>query len=387
MGVKSKSGKGMIYRRGQVWWLKYYDNGRPRYETSRSTRETDAKRLLSLRLGQVVEGKCPAPEAQRATFGDLALDLENEYRANGRRSLAHLLMRITHLRRFFGPLRAANITTSEVQRYIIKRQEEGASNATVNRELAALKRMFNLAAKATPPKVGRVPYIPMLQEDNARQGFFEYAEFEKVLAVLPEFLRPVATFAYHTGWRKSEIVNLTWEQVDLHTATVRLEPGTTKNRQARMIFLTGELLDLIQRQREVRDRHYPDCAWVFFHPNGRHAGQRIKSGKRAWSAACRKAGLSDKLFHDFRRSAIRNMVRAGIPERVAMDLSGHKTRSVFERYNIVSETDRLEAANRLDQYLKKWAGAVTETVTAPTTADQIPPHSSPHSLEGYFRKA
>ena len=218
MGV-SKHGKGMIYRRGQVWWIKFYDNGRPRYESSRSPKETDAKRLLSLRLGQVVEGKCPAPEAQRATFEDLALDLENEYRANGRRSLAHLLARITHLRRFFGPLRAANITTSEVQRYIIKRQEERASNATVNRELAALKRMFNLAAKATPPKVGRVPYIPMLQENNARQGFFEYAEFEKVRAVLSEFLKPVATFAFHTGWRKSEIVNLTWEQVDLHTAT------------------------------------------------------------------------------------------------------------------------------------------------------------------------
>ncbi len=180
MGVKSKSGKGMIYRRGQVWWLKYYDNGRPRYETSRSTKEGDAKRLLSLRVGQVVEGKCPAPEAQRATFGDLALDLENEYRANGRRSLAHLLARITHLRRFFGSLRATAITTPEVQKYIVKRQGEGATNATINRETAALRRMFTLAAKATPPTVARVPYIPSLQESDPRAGFFEYAEFEKV---------------------------------------------------------------------------------------------------------------------------------------------------------------------------------------------------------------
>ncbi len=376
MGV-SKHGKGMIYRRGQVWWLKYYDNGRPRYETSRSTRETDAKRLLSLRLGQVEQGNCPAPEAQRATFEDLARDLENEYRANGRRSLRHLIARIVHLRRFFGSMRAAAITTSEVQKYIVKRQSEGATNGTINRDLAALRRMFSIAAKATPPKVGRVPYIPALAENNARQGFFEHDEFGQIRAALPEHLRPLVTFAYHTGWRKSEIINLRRDQVDLHTATVRLEPGTTKNRQARMIFLAGELLDVIQSQRELRDQRYPDCEWVFFRD-----GKQIKSFRRSWNTACRKAVVSDRIFHDFRRSAIRNMVRAGIPERVAMDLSGHKTRSVFERYNIVSEGDRLEAANRLDQYLKKWAGSVTVSVTAPAPHAHTPANSSQHPLEG-----
>ncbi len=377
----SKPGKGMIYPRGNVWWIKFYDNGRPRYESSGSRKETDAKRLLSLRVGQVVEGKCPAPEAQRTSFEDLARDLENEYQVNGRRSLRHLIARIVHLRRFFGSMRAAAITTSEVQKYIVKRQSEGATNATIKRDLAALRRMFSIAAKATPPKVGRVPYIPALQENNARQGFFEYWDFEKVRDALPEDLRPLVTFAYHTGWRRSEVVDLTWEQVDLHSGTVRLEPGTTKNRQARMIFLAGELLDVIQRQREVRDTLYPDCPWVFF-----SEGKQIKSFRRSWNTACRKAKLTGKILHDFRRSAIRNMVRAGIPERVAMDLSGHKTRSVFERYNIVSEGDRLEAANRLDQYLKKWAGTVTVSVTAPATPVPIPPHSSQHLLEGGLEK-
>jgi len=369
---RSKHGKGMIYRRGRMWWIKFYDNGRPRYESSRSTKETDAKRLLSLRLGQVEQGNCPAPEAQRTTFEDLAHDLENEYKANGRRSLGHLKVRITHLRRFFGSMRAASITTSEVQKYIIKRQGEGASTATINRDLAALRRMFSLAAKATPPRVARVPYIPTLQEDNARKGFFEYEEFERVRAALPKHLKSLVTFAYHTGWRKSEMTNLTWDQVDLHTGTVRLEPGTTKNRQPRMIFLAGELLDVVTRQRETRDLLYPDCPWVFFGGEGKP----IKSFRRSWTTACRTAGVVGKLLHDFRRSAVRNMVRAGIPERVCMDLSGHKTRSVFERYNIVSEGDRLEAANRLDQYLRKWAGAVTVSVTASSTEPLIPANSS-----------
>lgn len=147
--------------------------------------------------------------------------------------MRHLGSRIAHLRRFFAPLRAASIITSEVQKHIVQRQAEGATNATINRDLAALRRMFSLAAKATPPKVGRVPYIPTLAENNARRGFFEHGDFEKVRDALPERLRPLVTFAYHTGWRRSEIVNLTWDQVDLHTGTVRLEPGTTKNRQAR----------------------------------------------------------------------------------------------------------------------------------------------------------
>ncbi len=375
----SKHGKGMIYPRGNVWWIKFYDNGRPRYESSRSTKEGEAKRLLSLRVGQVVEGKCPAPEAQRATFEDLALDLKNEYQSNERRSMRSLMGRFAHLRLFFGSLRASAITTSEAQKYIVKRQGEGASNATVNRELAVLRRMFNLAAKATPPKVGRVPYIPMLQENNARQGFFEYEDFERVRSALPKDLRPLITFLYHSGWRKSEVMYLTWKQVDLHTATVRLEPGTTKNKQARMIFLAGELLDVIQRQREVRDMLYPDCPWVFFRD-----GKQIKFFRRSWNTACRKVGVAGKIPHDFRRSAIRNMIRAGIPERVAMDLSGHKTRSVFERYNIVSEGDRLEAANRLDQYLKKWAGTVTEIVTAPTTPLHTLTNSSQHLSEEGF---
>ncbi len=153
----------------------------------------------------------------------------------------------------------------------------------------------------------------------------------------------------------------------------------TKNRQARTIFLTGELLEVVQRQREIRDRLYPGCPWVFF-----SEGKQIKSFRRSWNTACRKAGVAGKILHDFRRSAIRNMIRAGIPERVAMDLSGHKTRSVFERYNIVSEGDRLEAANRLDRYLKKWAGTVTEIVTAPTTPTHTLTNSSQHLSEEGF---
>src|SRR5262249_38009162 len=111
--------------------------------------------------------------------------------------------------------------------------QHGAANATINRELAALKRMFTLAMQAG--KLLHRPHIAMLDEDNTRKGFFERAQFEAVRAKLPIHLQAVATVAYYTGWRtKSEILPLQWRQVDRTAGTIRLEPGTTENREGRM---------------------------------------------------------------------------------------------------------------------------------------------------------
>jgi integrase len=222
--------------------------------------------------------------------------------------------------------------------------EKGVSNATINRELSALKRMFNLAARCTPPKVAHVPYIPMLQERNARKGFFEHSEFLSLRDALPSHLQPVVTFAYKTGWRKNEILNLTWEQIDLKDDTVRLETGETKNDEARTVYLDSELHALLKTRKAKRRL---GCPYVF-HRNG----EKIKYFRKTWLRVCREIGLGDRIFHDFRRTAVRNMVRAGVPERVAMMVSGHKTRSVFDRYNIVNTDDLKQAAVKQEAYLE-----------------------------------
>lgn len=163
---------------------------------------------------------------------------------------------------------------------------------------------------------------------------------------LLEYFKPVATFAYYTGWRKQEILTLRWNQVDLNARTVRLKPGTTKNDKGRLMILDGELLETVKAQWERRKvAEIPGqsptllCPFVF-HRNG----NAIRDFRDSWVAACKAAGLTGRLFHDFRRTAVRNMVRAGVHERLAMSLSGHKTRSVFDRYNIVSEDDLKDAA-------------------------------------------
>ena len=191
-----------------------------------------------------------------------------------------------------------------------------------------------------------MPYIPVLREDNVRSGLFEPEAFCAVLKELPSSLKPVATFAYYTSWRKEEILNLTWGQVDLEAGTVRWEPGTTKNREGRTVFLPTELYTILRELRtktSALERERGEIIpWVFH----RH-GKPIRDFRDASNSACRRAGYSGRLFHDFRRTGVRNMIRAGIPERVAMQISGHKTRSVFDRYNIVSEGDLREAARKL----------------------------------------
>ena len=251
---------------------------------------------------------------------------------------------------YFGDLKAHSVGTDRVRAYTAKRIEEGAANATINRELAALKRMFNLGIQAE--KTHRKPYIPMLKENNVRTGFFEHGEFVAFRGALPAYLEPVATFAYYTGWRKQNILTLKWNQVDLNARTVRLNPGTTKNDAGQIVILDGELLEAIQKQWERRKvAEIPGqsptllCPFVFHRD-----GKPIKDFRDAWNRAREATGLASKILHDFRRTAVRDMVRAGVHERVAMMISGHKTRCVFDRYNIVSEDDLKEAARRHAEY-------------------------------------
>jgi integrase len=350
---------GSIYKRGRVYWIQYYQNGKPYRESTKSRKEADAKRLLKKREGEISEGKLPGICFDRVKFDELAEGFLRDYRINQRKSLVRAERSTGHLKRFFEGYRVPDIISPKIEEYIENRLEEGAANATINRELSALKRMLNLGARQDPPKVNRVPYIAMLKENNVRKGFFEHAEFVALRNELPEYLKGFVTFAYKTGWRFSEISGLTWSQVDRDNGIVRLEPGETKNDDGRTIYLDDELQEVFNMQWELRKKSRKLTPYVF---PGNNGNEQIKDFRFSWNTACKDAKIGKRLFHDFRRTAVRNMVRAGIPEAIAMKISGHKTRSIFERYNIVNEKDLQIAAQKQAIYLESQTSTVSSTV-------------------------
>jgi len=306
--------------------------------------EKDARALLNKRLGAIAGGQPIALRADRVRIGELLDDLITEYTVNGRRSLKRAKFSAAHVRSFFGEARAQSLDTARVREYIAQRQTAEASNGTINRELAALKRALTLAVQAG--KILRRPHIPMLVENNARQGFFERQQLEAVQRHLPETIRPVAAFAYITGWRLSEILSLSWRQVDFAAATVRLEPGTTKNLAGRMFPFTAELRALLEAQRAHTAAVQARTERIIPHVFHRD-GKAIKSFRGAWQSACAAAGIPGRIFHDFRRTAVRNLERAGVPRSVAMQMVGHKTEAIYRRYAIVNDADLRAAALKL----------------------------------------
>ncbi len=342
-------------REQPTWWVKYQVGGRPQQVSSGSDKKRVADDLLKDREGDVVKGMPITAQVGKIRFEEAAEDLLNDYRTNKKRSLRTITLRIEkHLKPFFGGRRMTGIGTALTRVFVTRRQAAGASNASINRDLIALKRMFTLALQGGKLMVR--PYIPLLKENNIRKGFFEPEQFQSVRNHLPVHMRGIVEFAYVTGWRTpSEILRLEWRRIDMQAGEVRLDAGTTKNGDGRVFPFTSELRRVLEDQQQVAEglkKAGIITPYVFFYTVGKKTGKQItESGfNKAWRKARIVAGCPARIPHDFRRTAVRNLVRAGVPERVAMQLTGHKTRAVFERYNIVSAGDLRDAARRLDTY-------------------------------------
>jgi len=348
-------GIGRILKRGSIWWVAYSHRGTEYRESSHSGSESQAKKLLRKRITEVSGGKF-IPNEDRLTFEEMVQYLTNDYQVNGRRSLSTVLYYIPHLRGFFGMDRAIDITPDRVKAYQIHRLDEKASRATANREVAILGRMLSLAVEAG--RLSRKPRFQMLDGEKVRQGFVDHGSFLVLLSNLHQYLKQLVEFLYFSGWRKGEATNLEWPDVDLEGRTVRLRIESSKNKEPRVLPLTGRLWIIIQER--LKDRRL-DCRYVF-HRNGR----KIGDFKKSWKTACKNSGLGRMelqengrekyvgiIPHDLRRCTARNLSRAGVPESVAMEITGHKTRSMYRRYRIVDERDLREATEKLQAHLEE----------------------------------
>jgi integrase len=358
---------GHLYQRGPVWWIQFYQDGRGVRMTSESPDKDVAKRLLKGYEARVTLKEPVVVRSARVTYDELRADLVEHYQATGARDLEETGGRLKHLDRAFRGARASLITAAAITRYIVQRQGEEAANGTINREVAVLLRMLRLGLERG--KVARLPIVHKPKEAAPRAGFFEADAFPAVRGHLPTDLQTAVTIAYTFGWRmQSEVLALQTRQLDLAAGTIRLDPGRTKNDEGRVVYLTPELTALLTAHVERVVTLSRDLAqvvpWLFPHFAKPHRGSQRQDFRKAWKSACKAAGYTGMLRHDFRRTAVRNTVNRSISERVAMTITGHKTRAVFDRYHIVSPADLREAARKL-------AEPVSATITA--TAGEVRP--------------
>src|ERR1017187_2410650 len=314
-----------VYRRpdSTLFRSSYTKGGKQVRESTFTSDKEEAK----LRLAEAVAGlKRPG----KATGGKLLDGVLNDYRLNGY-NIKFASDKIEgHLRPWFGETLAETLTKQDIQDFINAKSQgkKRLSNASINRCLAVLKRAYNLAEMPHPT-------ITMLKEAPPRSGFVEKDQFWVVFNRLPEHQRAPILFAYESGARIQEVLYLRWNQIDWIQGVVRLDPGTTKNDDARVIPCSKMMMFYFHRLPRV-------CEFCFT-----YKGKHLRSIRTGWLKA---VGKSKLLVHDLRRSGVRNLIRAGVPERVAMQISGHKTRSVFDRYNIVSENDLTDAMRSLENY-------------------------------------
>lgn len=364
---------GSIRPHGNGFQIRWTDSDGLRQQATFPTIEA-ATRELAQKLADVTKGLPATAGPSVIKFEELARDVEDDYAVNRYCSIDDLKARFKkHIIPVFGHRKAAQITTAALNAYILRRQAEGAATGTINRELEAIRHAFRLAIQGR--KLYVMPHVPHMREDNVRSGFFTRDEVERLCCHLRKPLDSLVRLAFLTGWRREEIVSLKWSNVDFTAGEIRLDPGTTKNREGRVFPMTAELRTLLEsltptgtvhtgttRRHVVPSRGVSAFGATHVFTNN---GRPIGDFRKRWLRACFKAGLpcvvntegkplkAIRIFHDLRRSTAREMIRQGIPERVVMNLCGWKTRSVLDRYNVVSEADMRNAAEVLNRASKR----------------------------------
>lgn len=357
MSNKRHKGDGTVWRRGGVWWIQYRNRGKRVREPGGfdglgARTKTEAEEKLRQRLAEIRLDCYTGPAAERITVADLLESYLADLKTRGKHSVRSVRSRCkNHLLPAFGHVRAVDLTTSALRSFAEDRSDYGLAPASVNRCLQDLRAAFNLARKEE--RLTRVPHFPLFREDNTRQGFFERSEHEAMKAELPDPYRDTAEFAYLTGWRRGEIEPLAWSDVDRETGTVSL--WTSKNGEPRTFPLrdadcdltdVGALIERRWKARTFKTKDGPAVSAFVFHV----AGRRVWDGDDVWRKARAAAKLPGRVFHDYRRTTVRDLVRAGVPESIAMSITGHKTGAVFQRYNITSPADMQEAVLKLAAY-------------------------------------
>jgi site-specific recombinase XerD len=342
-------------------------------KTRQQTPGIELARLARTKLEtRIMDGETAglAPRAaKKTTVADLFPLIVAEYEELRRKSGRDLDHRWRlHLKPFFGGLSPAQITSDRIRAYVRMRLKDKAANATVNRETSQLQHMLRLGQRTSPPLVQVVPYFRKLKEAPPRKGFMEQSTYDKLREHATElWLRGLLAAAYSFAWRREELLGLRAGQVSLPENTINL--GDSKNGDPRVIVMTAEVRTLLAAL--IHGKRDDDHVFT------REDGEPVKDFRGSWDAMFEHAGVPRRLFHDLRRSGIRNLVRAGVHRDTCMQISGHRTDSTFRRYNIQSLGDLQEAATKIEARAASLRAEAAATATKP----QLLPEGEPNAEE------
>ena len=308
-------GEGSLYRRGATWWVCVYANGKQIRESTQTGDEEKAKKYLRHKLKEVgafeLAGKPLIRSSdRRKTVSDLMDGLEKDFQIRTILT-AQAKSQLKRVRADFAGMRAMSLSKEDVDRYIEQRLAAGDAPASINRTTGMVKQGY-IFAELPVPKIRKLD-----ESGNVRHGFFSELEVRRVMSNLDSDLSDFVLFAWLTGMRKAEIASLRWE--DVAGDEIRLRAENSKNSQPRVIPFEGELAELIERRKKARQFKVKDVTVIsplIFH----RKGEPIREFRKSWATACRLAGVR-RLFHDLRRSAARNMLNAGVPQAIAMQIT------------------------------------------------------------------
>ena len=276
-------------------------------------------------------------------------DLRKRSEAKGRDFSAKMAgIQLRHTLSRFGKRSANSLTTLELKEYREDREDDGVCPRTTNRELAYLHAALNYGHKHfTPRLVKELPYFPMESEEgNTREGFLERDDYEVLKKALPSSLVPILVVGWHVGARRAEMLKLEWSDVDLEKRSIFFRGRNVKNGEGRVVPVWGDMYQCLVERKRIRDEQFPALQHVIFWDWN---GARVNDFRKAWRSSCEHSGVPDLLVHDLRRSAIRVMIRAGFSEKQVMTISGHKTASVFKRYEMYNANDAIAMGAELDK--------------------------------------
>jgi integrase len=368
---KHLPGLGSIFLRGRTWHIEYWKNNVQHRESAHTDQERKAVKLLRQRRDEIARDEFIKPTAAKVTMGLLFDAVVADYAARDNRSGHTLAHRLKPLRAFFDTTRAADVTERMIERYKGERLAAGRTKATINRELAVIRRRYKLATKGKDKLVSpnAVPAVEMYPESYAREGFVEYTDFLALVWALPAPIDDVCWFAYLMGWRREQVLSLRWADVNRDAGTVIRRAEFNKTKEPSTVVMPETVRTVIERRwlaRTVMTPTGPMVTDLVFH----RAGRSVRDFRKAWSAACVAAGLcvtdangtkrATMLFHDFRRSCVRNLENASTPRKVAKSITGHLTDSVYERYHVVKDEDQRAALARVEAAFRRDPAQIVE---------------------------